>query len=167
MLLLKNIITGEKSMSEDVEFVDVIDLDNKIVKVLADSGLYYSDGEKNYSARIDFKEIFGNMKNYFHTGYEEVNINDLNKDELIKDNYEGQFIFKIVLNDSTVIKHYYTFIGFDSEEIIKVVPVKIPKDNLYTVDPSKIISTNWYYIKSAPDNTEYFTINNITEGEEK
>lgn len=153
-------------MVQELEYVDVIDVDDKVVKVIKDSGLYYNDGEKNYSARMDFKEIFGNMKNYFHTGYEPVNIIDFNMDELEKDNYEGQFIFKLVLDDSTIIKHYYTFIGFESEEIIKVVPVKIPKDNFYTVDPSKVLSTNWYYVKSTSDDTEYMTLNDIIEGNE-
>ena len=153
-------------MAEQLEYVDVIDLDDKVVKVLRDNGLYYSDGDKNYSARVEFKEIFGNIENYFRTGYEPVNILDFNIDELENDNYEGQFVYKIVLDDSTIIKHYYTFIGFESEEIMKVVPVKIPKNNLYSVDPSKVLSTNWYYIKSNPDNMEYITLNDIIEGNE-
>jgi len=153
-------------MAEKLEYVDVIDLDDNVVKVLKDSGLYYTEGDKNYSARVEFKEIFGNIKNYFHTGYEPVNIIEFNIDELENDNYEGQFIFKLVLDDSTVIYHYYTFIGYESEEIIKVIPVKIPKDNFYTIDPSKILSTNWYYIKSTPDDIEYLTINDFTEGNE-
>lgn len=155
-----------KNMAEKLEYVDVIDLDDKIVKVIKDSGLYYTDGDKNYSQRLEFKEIFGNMNNYFHTGYEPVSIIDFNIDELENDNYEGQFIFKLVLDDSTIIKQYYTFIGYESDEILKVVPVKIPKDNYYTIDPSKIISTNWYYLKSTPDNTDYLTINDFTEGNE-
>ena len=153
-------------MAEKLEYVDVIDLDDNVVKVLKDSGLYYTEGDKNYSARVEFKEIFGKIKNYFHTGYEPVNIIEFNIDELENDNYEGQFIFKLVLDDSTVIYHYYTFIGYESEEIIKVIPVKIPKDNFYTIDPSKILSTNWYYIKSTPDDIEYLTINDFTEGNE-
>lgn len=148
-------------MSENLEYVEVIDLDDKVVKVLEQTGLYYTEGDKNYSVRVDFLEVFGNIKNYLHTGYETADINDFNIDELEKDNYEGQFIYKLVLDDSTVINHYYSFIGMESEELIKLVPVKIPKDNMFTVDPSKIISTNWYYIKSARDNGEYLTINNI------
>ena len=162
---MKNVFVGE-NMAEQLEYVDVIDLDDKVVKVLKDNGLYYSDGDKNYSARVEFKEIFGNIEKYFRTGYEPVNILDFNIDELENDNYEGQFIYKIVLDDSTIIKHYYTFIGFVSEEIMKVVPVKIPKNNLYSVDPSKVLSTNWYYIKSNQDNTEYITLNDIIEGNE-
>ena len=58
------------------------------------------------------------------------------------------FVLKLVLDDATVITNFYTFIGFEDEESIKLIPVKITKENMYTIDPTRIVSFNWYYLES-------------------
>ena len=144
-----------------MEFVEVIDLDNRIIKLPKNSPLYYTEDGKNYSRRIDFKESFGSFEKYFLEGYEPIDIEEFNREELEDDNFEGQIIAKMVLDDSRILNHYYSFIGLDSENYLKLVPVKIPKDNMYTVDPTKIISINWYYLKSKGDKSEYMTLKDV------
>lgn len=136
-------------------YVDVIDLDNKKIKLLKDSFLYYTDeNDINYSIRVDFKEIFGSLENYMRIGYEPILLEEFNEKQLKEDDYEGTFVLKVILDDHSILNHYYTFIGFEDEDTIKVAPVKIPKLNRYTVDPTRVISINWYYLESK-DNSEY------------
>lgn len=43
------------------------------------------------------------------------------------------------------------------KKTINVILVKIPLTNIYTVDPTKVLSFNWYYLESN-DITEYITL---------
>ncbi len=151
----------EENTQNNREYVDVIDLDGKIVQ-LNDEGLYYTDDDgKNYSIRIDFIDTFGDIETYLLTGCEPTSIDNYDIEQIKQDKYEGTFILKIVLADGTILNHYYTYIGMEDEENFKVVPTKIPKLNIYTVDPTRIISRNWYYVESMPDDTQYYTCDDI------
>ncbi len=129
--------------------VKVIDIDDKIIELPEDSNFYYTDEDgKNYSSRVEFNEIFGSVENYVATGYESVTVSNFDMEALRKDEYLGDFVLKLVLDDATVITNFYTFIGFEDEESIKLIPVKITKENMYTIDPTRIVSFNWYYLES-------------------
>jgi len=144
--------------NNEVKYIDVIDLNNKTIKLPENSNFYVTDeNDVNYSTRVCFKEDFGTIENYMKTAYEPVLLEEFNENQLKKDNYNGKFILKIVLDDNTILTHYFTFIGFEDEKTIKVIPVKIPKINIYTVDPTKVLSFNWYYLESN-DITEYITL---------
>jgi hypothetical protein len=150
---------SETEKINDTEFIEVIDIDDRIIKLEKNHPLYYTEDNKNYSCRYSFKEIFGTLDNYLRTGYEALDIVEFDMNVLKKDQYEGKFILKIVTTDEEVIKSYYTFIGFESEDTIKVIPYKIPLLNMYTIDPLKVLSFNWYYIESdRNDDVEYMTV---------
>lgn len=142
------------------KFVEVIDLNDEVIELPKDSCLYYTEDDVNYSIRVDFQEIFGTLENYMKIGYEPVLLEEFDEDQLVDDDFDGQFILKVILDDHTIIKHYYSFIGFEDEKTIKLAPVKIPELNKYTVDPRKIISYNFYYLESKED---YEYINNSEE----
>ncbi|WP_292473541.1 hypothetical protein [Methanosphaera sp.] len=142
------------------KFVEVIDLNDEVIELPKDSCLYYTEDDVNYSIRVEFQEIFGTIDNYMKIGYEPVLLEEFDEDQLIDDDFDGQFILKVILDDHTILKHYYSFIGYEDEKTIKLAPVKIPKVNQYTVDPRKIISYNFYYLESK-ENYEY--INNSEE----
>ncbi|MBR0472380.1 MAG: hypothetical protein IJI98_06740 [Methanosphaera sp.] len=152
----------------NLEYVDVLDIDG-MKKIRNDIGLIYLDDDGVYkTARMDFKENFGTLEHYMKTSYELVPIKEFNEKELKimeEDNFEGKFIYKIVLENGEVLTHEYTFMGID-EDNFDVVPTKIPVKNKYTVDPTKITITKWYYLKNK-NNIEYVTLKELTENMEK
>lgn len=151
----------EENTQNNKEYVDVIDLDGRIIQ-LKDEGLYYTDDDgKNYSTRVDFKETFGDMETYLKIGYDLTAIENYDINQIKQDNYEGTFVYKIILDDGTILKHYYTYIGKEDDENLKVVPIKIPKENINTIDPTRVVSRNWYYVESVPDDTQYYTYDDI------
>lgn len=139
------------SMSDEIKYVECIDLNDEIIKLPENSSYYYTEDDKNYTIRYDFKKVFGTIENYMRTGYEALNLDEFDIQQLKNDEFNGTFIHKIVLNDSTVLKHYYTFIGYENENVIKVAPVKIPKKNFFVVNTTEIVSNNWYYLESNDD----------------
>ena len=152
---------------QEIEYVTAIDIDKKI-QIRKDIGLIYEEDGQYKTLRVDFMENFGTLERYMMTSFETVNLNNFSEPTekmMVDDDFEGKFVYKLVLEDGKVISHYYTFIGFEDEENISVVPTKIPLENKYTVDPRKVIATTWYYIKSN-DDTEYVQtkdiINNIS-----
>ena len=148
----------EENTQNNMEYVDVIDLDGRIIQ-LNDEGLYYTDDDgKNYSIRIEFNEIFGDVETYLKVGYEATHIENFDIDKIKQDNYEGTFILKSILDDGCVLKQYYTYIGWEDEEDFKVAPIKIPELNVYTVDPTKVVSRYWYYVESNGDDAVYHTL---------
>lgn len=146
----------------EIEYVDAIDIDGTI-KVRKDIGLLGQDNEgKYFTTRVDFKKYFGTLEQYMKTAYEIINKEEFTENELKimkQENYEGKYIYKIVLENGEVLTHEYTFMGFESEDF-KVVPTKIPTENQYTVDPRKVICTGWYYIKNNKQN-KYMTLNDL------
>ena len=151
-------------MTEKKDLIEVIDLNDKKIKLNSLLPLYYTEGNKNYSIRVDFKETFNNsLEYYLLTGFEPVNINEFDLKELKNDNYEGKFINKVVLKDGSILNSIYSFIGFENKELLKLVPVKIPKKNKYTVDPLSIQSINWYYLTSNNKDDDFITLKKVLD----
>ncbi len=149
---------------QEIEYVTATDIDRKI-EVRKDIGLLYEEDGEYKTLRTDFMQSFGTVENYMMTACESINLEQFSQEsqDLMKnDEYNGKYVYKIVLEDGKVIPHYYTFIGFDSDTDITVVPVKIPLENKYTVDPRKVISTSWYYLESNED-IEYIQTKDIVE----
>lgn len=134
---------------KELEYVDVIDIDGT-KRLREDIGLYYEENGINYTIRVDFKENFKTLDQYMKTAYEIISFDQFSEEEirLMKESYyEGFFVYKLVLDDNTVVSHYYTFIGMEEKDEVRVVPVRIPKENKHTIDPTRVQSTSWYYIK--------------------
>ena len=120
---------------QEIEYVTATDIDRKI-EVRKDIGLLYEEDGEYKTLRTDFMQSFGTVENYMMTACESINLEQFSQEsqDLMKnDEYNGKYVYKIVLEDGKVIPHYYTFIGFDSDTDITVVPVKIPLENIPVV----------------------------------
>lgn len=149
-------------ITEKNDLIEVIDLNNKVIKLNKELPLYFTENNKNYSIRIDFKETFKNsLEYYLLTGYDPVNISEFDSEILKKDNFTGKFINKVVLKNGSVLNSIYSFIGFENKDILKLVPVKIQKLNKFTVNPLEVQSINWYYLESSNKDSEFITLQNI------
>ncbi len=131
------------------EYVEIMDIDGT-KRIRNNSNLFYEEDGQKYSKRVDLKESFGNDINEFMLcGYVPSSYDMYTEEELKKmkeNDYEGKFVFKLLLNDDSIALHYFSFIGFETEDTFRLVPVKVPKDNYFTIDPIKIKDAFWYYI---------------------
>lgn len=137
---------------ETINCIDIIDDKQVEIELRKDIGLYYTEDDKNYTFRYDFKEIYDNdIKNYMLFTYDLVNLDqfDENDIKLMKNNeYEGKYVYKIVLDDGSVFNHYYSYIGMEEDNDLKLIPIKISKKNKFNIDPRRAISTSWYYLET-------------------
>ena len=148
----------------DIEYITATDIDRKI-QLRKDIELYYEEDGEYKTIRTDFIESFGTLERYMMIAFDTIYLDyfSIETQEIMKENdYEGKYVFKIVLEDGKVISHYYTFMGFENKDEIRVMPTKIPLENKYTVDPRKVISTAWYYLESN-DDTEYIQTKDIVK----
>ncbi len=138
-----------------IEYVKVRDIDG--IKKLPYIGTIYEVEGEFFTCRVDFYEEFDGFKDYMIRGTEIVFTEDFSEEELRlmkSNNYEGKYIYKLVLSNHKVVSHYFTFIGMNTRDSLIVAPYKIPKENMYTIDPELIRSTNWYYMPES-DAQEY------------
>lgn len=136
---------------ETVKCIDLVDDEPVEIELRKDIGLYYTENNKNYSLRYDFKQSYDNdINNYMLFAYDIVPLDEFSQSDinLMNDtDYEGKFVYKIVTDDGSVFTHYYSFIGMENEKELKLIPIKIPKENKYTIDPRSVLSTSWYYLE--------------------
>ena len=137
---------------ETIKCIDIIDDEEVEIDLRKDIDLYYTENDKNYSLRYDFKNSLDNdIENYMLYRYDTVEFDEFTKEEINlmkKTEFEGKFVYKIVTQSGDIFKHYYTFIGVENENEFRLIPVKISVENKYTIDPRTVISTSWHYIET-------------------
>lgn len=135
---------------QETEYVTVRDID-RMIRLRKDTDLICEEDGEYKTYRVYFIERFGTLKNFMKEGFETIDLNYFSieiREIMRKDNYEGKYVYRLVLEKGKVIPHYYTFMGIDEKKQMKVIPTKIPLENKFTVDPRKVINSTWYYLKS-------------------
>lgn len=134
-----------------IKCIDIIDDKEVEIDLREDIGLYYTENDKNYSLRYEFKNSLDNdIEKYMLYRYDLIALDEFSKEEinLMKENeFEGKYVYKMITESGDIINHIFTFIGMENNDL-KLVPIKITCENKFTVDPRTVISTSWYYIES-------------------
>lgn len=137
---------------ETIKCIDIIDGKEVEIELRNDIGLFYTEDGKNYSLRYDFKYNLNNdIENYMLYRYDIIRLDEFTKEELDlmrKNDFEGKYVYQLITETGDVFNNYYTFMGMENQNEIKVVPVKITLENKFNIDPRTVRSTSWYYLES-------------------